>query len=171
MFTFNKTIRDAEHFMAHLRAGGFNVSGVAVTGPTTVYVEPMLGETKNPTSLVNSYVPKDYYEFTAADRQERSIDILWMKTYAVKRDGVDVINFTVTKKDGRTDQLKPENDRLDIHWHGARIAYVSEKVIILAGGIGHVSVGKVWVQGGGILEAVHPQEGARRATAYVKYEL
>jgi len=169
MFTFKKTIRDAEHFLSYLRSNGFNASGVAVTGTMAVSVEPMPGEAKNPTQLVSAYVPRDYYEF-AASRAPESIDILGTPTYVIKRNGVDEIAFTITKKGGATDLVKPDGDRIDIHWHGARISYVSEKVVTLVGGYGKVTMGRVWVPGGGILEAVHPQEGARRAAAFIRYE-
>lgn len=165
-FEFTKRIDDGDRFLHHLRAGGFKVKGVAIQGPK-VFIQLEDAETRNPEALLKSYANQDYYIMTA-DRKALFF-AKGLPTFPLKRDGKDVIVFTVTKKNGQTDALKPDTEEIDFHWHGTKVAWVPSLKIPIKKGVGTVQVGRIFVPGGGLCEAVHPTEAANRGTAYIQY--
>lgn len=166
-FEFTKRIADADRFLHHLRSGGYKAQGVAIQ-ESKVFVQPEEGETRSPEALVKAYSNQDYFEFTAADRKPLFVRE-GIPTFPLKRDGKDVLIFTVTKKNGATETLKPDTEEVDFHWHGTKVAWVPSLKIPIKKGVGTVQVGRIFVPGGGLCEAVHPTEAAFRGTAYIQY--
>ena len=165
-FEFTKRIADGDRFVHHLRTAGLKVLGAAIQGPK-VFVQLDDAETRSPEAVVKAYANQDYFEFTADRKPLFAVD--GIPTFPLKRDGKDVLVFTVTKKNGATETLKPDTEEVDFHWHGTKVAWVPSLKIPIKKGVGTVQVGRIFVPGGGLCEAVHPTEAAFRGTAYIQY--
>lgn len=165
-FESKRVVHDPERLLAHLINNKFGAEGVSTQGDKT-FIFMKDSENRSPEALLKSYVDQDYYEFTADRKgfQEPTGEYL----YQIKRDGVDTLTFTITKRSGKNNAVKPDNETIDFHWHGPKLAFVSASKVNLVKGVGTVSVGRLYVSGAAIAEAVHPKEEARRATAFVEF--
>lgn len=135
-FEYNKTIRDPDGFRDYLIAGGFKAKGVARRG-NVLFVQPEADEEKDPTTLVNAYVPPDYYEISSSTPATAGPD--GMPCHAQKVGTTATI--TVKKKKGSDGSLLPVSEQVDVHWHGSGKMALSSPNVQLTGGQGSVQIG------------------------------
>lgn len=129
-----KKVWDLEHLKKTLEGKGYLVQGVGY-GDGVLYIQLSDQDTKDPKPEVNAYVNPDYYEITSALPSEIVGEL---RVYKLGIGGSGT--FTITKKSGATDAVKPDADMVEVFWPICGVP-ISQTKVTLQAGVGTVTLG------------------------------
>lgn len=138
-FRPNQKVVDSNHMLEWLRTLKPGVCGIAPEG-NGVSISCEKG-TADPTPLLDQYTNPDYYKVECLEA--KCLKESWFVGCCYDHVCVELgapFTIKVTKRKGVDDSILPDNDTLDIHWHGAPVS--APKTLTLVNGVGQFTIAK-----------------------------